>query len=152
VGHLPSDHAAGDPAAAGKAGDLAQHQTGDDPAMIRQRGAEVGFSFGARPRARVPLAPETFHTFLDALLDAAPEADVVIVSHAGLEGLAEVGDLVGGGLVGRTIRLRVQRFSRDEIPSNSADRLAWLDARWLEQDAWLASVEPPARSLSADAS
>ncbi|MCJ2065136.1 alpha/beta hydrolase [Methylobacterium sp. J-088] len=28
--------------------------------------------FGARARARVPLAPETFHTFLDALLEAAP--------------------------------------------------------------------------------
>lgn len=28
--------------------------------------------FGARPRARVPLAPETFHAFLDALLEAAP--------------------------------------------------------------------------------
>lgn len=28
--------------------------------------------FGARERARVPLAPETFHAFLDALLDAAP--------------------------------------------------------------------------------
>jgi pimeloyl-ACP methyl ester carboxylesterase len=28
--------------------------------------------FGARPRARVPLAPETFHAFLDALIEAAP--------------------------------------------------------------------------------
>lgn len=28
--------------------------------------------FGARPRTRVPLAPETFHAFLDALLAAAP--------------------------------------------------------------------------------
>jgi Alpha/beta hydrolase family len=28
--------------------------------------------FGARPRARVPLAPGTFHAFLDALLEAAP--------------------------------------------------------------------------------
>ena len=28
--------------------------------------------FGARERARVPLAPETFHAFLDALLEAAP--------------------------------------------------------------------------------
>ncbi|MBE7247756.1 MAG: alpha/beta hydrolase, partial [Actinomycetospora chiangmaiensis] len=28
--------------------------------------------FGAHPRARVPLAPETFHAFLDALLEAAP--------------------------------------------------------------------------------
>jgi 1-acyl-sn-glycerol-3-phosphate acyltransferase len=87
-----------------------------------------------------------------ALLDAAPNADVVIVTHAGLEGLAEVGDLAGGGLVGRTIRLRVQRYARAEVPSNGADRLAWLDARWLEQDAWLASVEPPAPPPSSDAS
>ncbi len=28
--------------------------------------------FGAQPRARVPLAPDTLHAFLDALLDKAP--------------------------------------------------------------------------------
>ncbi|MGU3664796.1 alpha/beta fold hydrolase [Methylobacterium sp. A49B] len=28
--------------------------------------------FGAHPRVRVPLAPETFHAYLDALLEAAP--------------------------------------------------------------------------------
>ena len=40
--------------------------------------------FGARPRARVPLAPETFHAFLDALLEAAPGpyALAVAAGHA----------------------------------------------------------------------
>jgi 1-acyl-sn-glycerol-3-phosphate acyltransferase len=80
-----------------------------------------------------------------ALLDAAPEADVVIVSHTGLEGLAELGDIVRGGLVGRAIRLRVDRFARQALPRDAAERLAWIDERWLELDRSLRTHETRGR-------
>jgi 1-acyl-sn-glycerol-3-phosphate acyltransferase len=77
-----------------------------------------------------------------ALLDANPEADVVLVAHAGLEGFAEVRDLLGGGFVGRRARISVRRIARAEVPASSDARLAWLDERWAEVDEWVHTHEP----------
>ena len=72
-----------------------------------------------------------------ALLGAAPRADVLVVGHVGLEGLARVRDLLSGALVGRTIAVRFWRHAAASVPREHAAALAWLDARWLELDGWV---------------
>jgi 1-acyl-sn-glycerol-3-phosphate acyltransferase len=72
-----------------------------------------------------------------ALLGAAPRADVLILGHAGLEGLAEVRDFLSGALVGRTVEVRFRRHAAAGVPREPAAALAWLDERWLELDAWI---------------
>lgn len=78
-----------------------------------------------------------------ALCARAPEADVVLVSHTGLEGLAEIGDILRGGLVGRRVTLSAERHVRAALPHDPEALLAWLDARWLELDAALAEAKRP---------
>ncbi len=72
-----------------------------------------------------------------ALLEAAPDADIVIVAHAGLHGTAEVADLVKAGLARRSVALRVSRFRRSTVPRDQRELLSYLDDRWLEVDGWI---------------
>ena len=72
-----------------------------------------------------------------ALLNVKPPADVVIAGHAGLDGFSHIRDILGGSLVGSTIRLRFQRFAHDEIPVDEIGRGEWLMDRWTELDEWI---------------
>ena len=81
------------------------------------------------PRPRGPLA----------LLDAHPPADVVVAAHSGLDGFSHLSNILDGGLVGSTVRVRFQRFPIAEIPTSDADRVAWLYDRWAEVDDWIRS-------------
>lgn len=67
------------------------------------------------------------------LLDNAPNADVLIVAHRGLEGLANATDLLNGTVVGTPIEVRIWRVSADEIPSGE-ERRAWLFDWWKRVD------------------
>lgn len=71
-----------------------------------------------------------------ALFAAAPDVDVVLVEHTGFEGAATLASFWNGGLVGKTIRVRLRRFAASTIPSDGRD--AWLFERWAEMDAWVA--------------
>ncbi|MDJ0788922.1 MAG: 1-acyl-sn-glycerol-3-phosphate acyltransferase [Myxococcota bacterium] len=73
-----------------------------------------------------------------ALLESARQADVVFVSHAGLDGITQVRDALSGTLVGRRIEVGLRRVPRAEIPSSREERLEWLDSEWTEVDAWVA--------------
>lgn len=75
------------------------------------------------------------------LLDAAPSCDVLFVGHHGLEGLTRVKDIWQGTLVGKTVTIRFWREPAASIPSDSAARLAWLDAHWQRIDNWLETLE-----------
>lgn len=70
-----------------------------------------------------------------ALLERAGGAAAVFVEHTGFEGAATLGSFWRGGLIGRTVRVRIRRFSAGEIPR--ADREGWLFDRWAELDAWV---------------
>ncbi|MEZ4266477.1 MAG: 1-acyl-sn-glycerol-3-phosphate acyltransferase [Myxococcota bacterium] len=70
-----------------------------------------------------------------ALLDAAPDTDVLLLEHTGFEGAATLAGFLGGGLVGKTLHVRLRRFSMAEIPV--ARRADWLYERWAELDAWI---------------
>ncbi|MBN8609761.1 MAG: 1-acyl-sn-glycerol-3-phosphate acyltransferase [Deltaproteobacteria bacterium] len=83
------------------------------------------------------LPPRFGGTF--ALLDGAPEADVVFLAHRGLEGFAHYRDFLAGRLVGSTIHVRMWRVPRREIPVERDARARWLLARWREVDAFVGS-------------
>ncbi len=71
------------------------------------------------------------------LLAEAPELDVVLCAHTGLEEGTRLYNFVDGGLVGQTVALRFWRFSASELPQDPEARLAWLYDRWAELDAWV---------------
>jgi 1-acyl-sn-glycerol-3-phosphate acyltransferase len=68
-----------------------------------------------------------------SLLDAAPHADVLIVAHRGLEGLAEVTDLLSGAVVGKDVEIRIWRINAADIPRGEARR-RWLFDWWKRVD------------------
>ncbi|MDX6665459.1 MAG: hypothetical protein QOG68_1665, partial [Solirubrobacteraceae bacterium] len=71
------------------------------------------------------------------LLEHAPEADVVIFGHVGLDGFEYISDIWGGGLVGSTVTLKFWRFPASEVPDGRDERIAWLYERWQELDDWI---------------
>jgi 1-acyl-sn-glycerol-3-phosphate acyltransferase len=81
-----------------------------------------------------------------ALLDRAGDVDVAFVEHTGFEGAESLGSLWRGGLIGRTVRVRIRRFSPREIPRE--DREGWLFDRWAELDTWVAAqLQPSAEAV-----
>ena len=72
-----------------------------------------------------------------ALLDGAPDADVVVIAHHGLDGLRLISDIWRGGLVGLVVRVRVTRVSRSSVPAEESARAGWLYDVWQDVDDWL---------------
>lgn len=70
-------------------------------------------------------------------LRGAPEADVIVVAHVGLEGLTRIWNFVGGDLVGRTLHVRFWRHARGTLPTDDSGRYRWLLERWVEVDRWV---------------
>jgi 1-acyl-sn-glycerol-3-phosphate acyltransferase len=74
-----------------------------------------------------------------ALLEAAPEADVLVCEHTGFEGAATPTQVWKGDLIGQTIRVRFRRIPRHEFPSGREARIAWLREEWRRVSAWVES-------------
>jgi 1-acyl-sn-glycerol-3-phosphate acyltransferase len=72
-----------------------------------------------------------------ALLDAAPDADVVVMAHVGLDGLATVQHLLNGRVVGGRIRVGFWRVPRSEVPAAESERIDWLFDQWQQVDDWI---------------
>lgn len=72
-----------------------------------------------------------------ALLEAAGRADVVILTHQGLEGFAHLRDIWAGGMVDATIRVEFWRVPRSEIPANREEQISWLYEIWARVDNWI---------------
>ena len=76
-----------------------------------------------------------------AILDGS-DADVVILAHRGLEGLARIADIWRGDPIGRTVDIRFTRIPRSQIPAADADRITWLVDAWKDLDGWVADGDP----------
>jgi len=74
---------------------------------------------------------------LSALLDGAPEADVVIVGHVGYEQLTDPATIWSCVPLERPIVVTLRRYPRVEIPSGREERKQWLNDRWDEMDDWV---------------
>lgn len=73
-----------------------------------------------------------------ALLDAAPDADVVFIAHAGLDGFAHVRDVFTQALARRSVALEIWRVPRASIPTSRAERIRWLYEQWQKVDRFVA--------------
>lgn len=73
-----------------------------------------------------------------ALLESAPDIDVVICAHAGFESAASLSEVWRGALLHRTIHVHFKRIARSDLPENREERIAWLRAEWRQLDAWVA--------------
>lgn len=73
------------------------------------------------------------------LLEAAPEADVVVCAHTGFEGAASLAQIWQGALLHQVIRVQFRRIPRDEIPTEREARIAWILDEWQRVGAWVES-------------
>ncbi|WP_121258777.1 1-acyl-sn-glycerol-3-phosphate acyltransferase [Nocardioides ferulae] len=79
---------------------------------------------------------------LIAALDAAPDADVVLVAHTGLDHLLTVRDLWRELPMDKQIVMRWWQVPRAEIPEDRDGRIDWLYGWWEQIDAWIAENRP----------
>jgi 1-acyl-sn-glycerol-3-phosphate acyltransferase len=83
-----------------------------------------------------------------ALLEEAPDADVVVCTHTGFESVRSLADLWSGALVGRCIEVELWRLPAGAIPRQREDRVEWIYAQWERVDAWLESRTDAAEATS----
>jgi 1-acyl-sn-glycerol-3-phosphate acyltransferase len=82
-----------------------------------------------------------------AALDGAPDADVVLVAHTGLDHLLTIGDLWRELPMDKRIVMRWWQVPREEIPAGREERIEWLFGWWERVDDWIAeqrAAEEPA--------
>jgi 1-acyl-sn-glycerol-3-phosphate acyltransferase len=79
---------------------------------------------------------------LNALLDASPAADVVVIAHAGLDGHPRFADLARAVPLPLPVRVAVWRTPRASIPTDPAERVVWLDDQWRRVDDWVHAQLP----------
>ena len=79
---------------------------------------------------------------LIAALDAAPDADVLLVAHTGLDHLSGVADLWRELPMDKQIIMRWWRVPRGDIPEGRDERIDWLFSWWERIDAWIAENRP----------
>jgi 1-acyl-sn-glycerol-3-phosphate acyltransferase len=77
-----------------------------------------------------------------AALDAAPDADVVLVAHTGLDHLVTVTDIWHELPMDKILVMRWWQVSRDDIPADREARIEWLFAWWERIDAWVETHRP----------
>lgn len=99
--------------------------------------AEGDPALAARAERLRHLLPPRFGG-VGALLDGAPQADVLVIAHHGFDGLRLVSDVWRGGLVGALVRVRVTRVPRSAVPAGRAERMDWLYGLWQDVDDWVA--------------
>ena len=72
-----------------------------------------------------------------AILEGAPGVDVLLLAHAGFDGLRLISDIWRGELVGRAISVKLTRVPRSAIPDDPDAQVTWLFEAWEGVDAWI---------------
>jgi len=87
-------------------------------------------------------------------LDAAPDADVMLVAHTGLDHLVTVSDVWRELPMDKQIVMRWWRVPRAEIPATREERIDWLFTWWERIDTWIEQNRPvdlpPGRAVEPD--
>ncbi len=107
-------------------------------ASLERRAGNGGVSLDVVEQARrfrrlLPPKPAGFNQ----LLEAQPDADVVVVGHVGLEGVAELRGLRRRLPLEQPVTVRWWVHARSEIPGDPEARAKWLYLRWYELDIWV---------------
>ena len=77
-----------------------------------------------------------------AALDGAPDADVVLVAHTGLDHLVTVRDVWRELPMDKQIVMRWWQVPREEIPEGREQRIEWLFDWWERIDTWVQDNRP----------
>ena len=79
-----------------------------------------------------------------AAIAACPDADVIFVAHAGLDGIVSVGDVWRRFPVDQVIRARWWRVPSEQVPRDADHeaQLQWLYQWWERIDAWITENRP----------
>ncbi|HSE54389.1 MAG TPA: 1-acyl-sn-glycerol-3-phosphate acyltransferase [Nocardioidaceae bacterium] len=77
-----------------------------------------------------------------AALDAAPEADVVMVAHTGLDHMFTVADIWRELPMDKQLIMRWWRVPRSEIPADREAQIDWLFSWWEQIDRWVDEHRP----------
>jgi 1-acyl-sn-glycerol-3-phosphate acyltransferase len=72
-----------------------------------------------------------------AALDAAPETDVVLVAHTGLDTMITVADVWSEIPEAKLLHARWEVNLAGEVPKSRDAQVAWLNEHWLDIDAWI---------------
>ena len=72
-----------------------------------------------------------------AALEAAPDADVVLVAHTGMDHLLTVGDIWRELPMDKRLLMQWWQVPRDEIPQDRDDQIEWLFGWWERIDLWI---------------
>ena len=86
-----------------------------------------------RPRSGGPLA----------LLEAAPDTDVVFLAHTGFEGSASFDRFFNGGLIGKVVRTELRVVRAADVPRDADQRRRWLLEQWQQVDRFVSRWNPP---------
>ncbi len=78
-----------------------------------------------------------------ALLRGRPDAEVVVVGHVGLEGVAELRGLRKRLPLLEPVIIRWWTHPRDELPQSEEELAEWLSLRWMELDRWILDNKSP---------
>jgi 1-acyl-sn-glycerol-3-phosphate acyltransferase len=77
-----------------------------------------------------------------AALDAAPEADVLLVAHTGLDHVVSLADIWHSLPMDKRLLMGWWRVPREEIPTDREERIEWLFEWWRRIDLWVAEHRP----------
>jgi 1-acyl-sn-glycerol-3-phosphate acyltransferase len=110
--------------------------TRDRRARAIARISERDPALAARAERLRHLLPPRFGG-VNALLEGAPDADVLLIAHHGFDGLRSVSEIWRGGLVRLLVQVRVTRVPRSAVPAASPARVSWLYDLWQDIDDWL---------------
>ena len=72
-----------------------------------------------------------------ALIEGAPEADLVFCAHTGLEKATRRADIALGSFTGTTLRVRFWRISAASVPADREGRVRLLLDEWAKVDAFV---------------
>jgi len=84
-----------------------------------------------------------------AALSAAPEADVVLVGHTGVDHLLTVADVWRELPMDKNIVMQWWLEPRSAVPDGEQERIEWLYGWWARIDRWIADNRPPREMVTA---
>ncbi len=77
-----------------------------------------------------------------AALEAAPEADVLLVAHTGLDHVVSIADVWHSLPMDKRLLMGWWRIPREEIPAGREERIEWLFEWWRRVDDWVDEHRP----------
>ncbi len=72
-----------------------------------------------------------------ALLEGAPDADLVLVSHEGMETFGDLASIRANLPLADPVRVRLWRIDRAAVPADEDAFVTWLLDRWIDMDQWI---------------